>query len=470
MKKKTLFFLIITLFITSFSLEAKEINLKLDSKYLVKKIYSLKISNTESAHIVYAKDKTNSKNYSLIYIFDGINFTYLNKFRLSPKSILRAFKVDETYVFLVPTTTNNQTFIFPLFIDNKTKEVTSSNPFLKSTYSASLITNNILYIVTNTNKKITVKKFADNKFVESSLEAKQFPDYKSFFTNNKYTHVSSDEFAFSGSVSSRKVYAFNDNLVFTYDNIRKGFTSIFTLKEDSTSGGYTISHEKKLLLDRYNSLRSFNSFVMNDQFFQAGIIKNKLLFKSSILGEKNKASNSFEITESFVSKNYVGMDFRKLKRFIRFAKGKKRLSITANKTKDGNPLISIDYVSPDYTYHHNFMWQQQMMWQQQRMIHNNINNNLRKFGPNNTPDEEILFQRYLDEETYIRFLVDKKGKVLNYKRPKLVHKEIDFGTVKERYDNSKKYDKTSSVFVNDTYVVFNYRKISHRIFITSHYL
>lgn len=457
-RKVFFFFLFVCNFLFANSVSLYGEVIELEKKYRVKELVSLEVTNSESVNLVYVKNRETKEDATLIFTYKGKEPSLLAEIIRFPKKVLDVYLIHNNYVFLVMDTIKELPFVYTVVINSATKNVKASDYIPKKEFSTALNTKSNLYLVSNTDKRISIRLFENGSFREFRLNKFVNPKISTFFTNKAYEYVDNNEFVKLGSISTKKVYVNKDTLVFTSDNIKKGESQLLKLSGFNSEKLKYNSFSKKLFTNEVH-LKRMATYIFENHFFQLGITKDKKLFYKSWNLTTLEKTNNFEITSSFVNSHYKGNRFSSFKKFMRFArKIKHTITLTANATKDNRTLIRIDYSYPEYGYYDNFWFHQRMFLQMNHSFPVG-------FGPN-IVDDYFIFNE--DNGDYFQFLINDKGAVEEYSKPLLVFQDtIDYSETRKKYNNTKKFSKTSNIFVGDKYFMFGYDKKRNSLFFDS---
>ncbi|WGH74614.1 hypothetical protein P8625_10990 [Tenacibaculum tangerinum] len=429
----------------------------LPKHFKVEDTFSGDLSEKESFHLIFSKNKQNRKNTVHSFIYDGKTITELQPFESVEKYSLISFhKKQGILSLLLSYKEKNKEYIRRVDINLNTKEIKQETPFVHEDYLSSIRENDRSILIYKTKEEITISQFIGinqpKKFTYTFR--KKNDDYSTFFNENKLEAIKTNEFIANGSTANFRVYFDENHLIFTKESTSDNITNVVTVPLDEKD--FIPSKIKTFTNKKADGIyKKFTSFYFDSKIYQFGNDKKTGSIKiHHITTNKSKLIN---VDDSLSSKIKGNDAFAGVTAFLKQAgKNKHKTTITANPTKNNKIKVRVDYVNIDYSYHYNWWWhhQQFMMWQQQNMMRTIPSG----FGPSQPNDIYFNTYTFAEEKRYFEILLDSEGNLLNEELPETMYKEIDKKKYIEKLEEIKDFKYESSCFLKNSFRFISYSR------------
>ena len=442
--------------------------------YKTENTFSGNLSNNNSFHLIFTKNKK-TKNYEVFsYLFNGEKTVELPSLITKQSyNIVSFHQKNEVLSLLLSYNIKKKSFIKKVDFNLKTKTKTDFKETSHEDLLTSIRGKDKSILIYKTDEAFRVLTYPGN--LEPILKELTFIDnseVKKFFKNTSVTSVKTDEFVANGATSKVRLYYENNTLFFTRDSDEPFNVSVIGISLNNKRAN--ITEVLKFDLSGLNLSPEFltfengggekfkkaTSFFTKEKLFQLALSK-KVGFISISDVHSGKLLNTISLDNSI--SNYVkgNVDFQGIENFLNNAgRNKYNATITANKTKSDKVRIRVDYVDITYSYNYNWWWHHQMfMMQQQQFQMQNIHRNIPSgFGPN-ALDDYVFENAVVDKEKrFFELLIDAKGNLLKDELPSTLYKEI----VKENYINKLEdisdFKFESSCFLENSFRFIAYSK------------
>jgi hypothetical protein len=481
--KKVIITLILFIFIKT--VNANDVfnnSIILPKHYKTENTFSGNLSNKNSFHLIFTKNKK-TKNYEVFsYLFDGQNITKL-KSLVSEKSygVVSFHQKDDILSILFSYKKKKKSFIKRIDYNLISKEKNESEIIPHEDFLTSIRQKERSILIYKNKDSFKVLSFlgASTKEVKEISFTGKKDKLKTFFKDKPVSSIKTDEFVANGATSEVRLYFENNTLFFTKDSDIAVPVSIagFQLnnKKTNTTQVLKIDLSKEIISPSFSiftnsagkKFKKRTSFYSNNILYQLGLSKKE--------GQINVSNISLAKTlktiplDGSLAQYIKGNDqFVGVEKFLKNAgKNKHNITITANKTNTDKIRLRVDYVDITYSYNYNWWWHhQQFMWHQQQhqmFIQQNIRSNIpRGFGPNQPSDIPVELFTVSKEKRFFEILIDANGVLSKDDLPKSIYKEINKKEYIDKLEKVSNFKMESSCFLEDSFRFIAYsKKLKH---------
>lgn len=478
--KKVLTFVFLILYV---SINYANDVIKLPKHFKVENTFSGDLSDTQSFHLIFSKNKENKQYTIHPYLFDGKEVTTIEPVENNKEFKVVSFhKRNNILSILCSYDIKNKSFLKRVDFNLDTKTSSLSNEFDNEDFLSSVRLKDKTILVYKTDDKFTIKEFFGNEPVnEKSYTFKEKDVIKNFLKKENVTTIKTDEFVANGSPNKVKLYYVENSLVFTKDsdepfNIAIGGIPLNNKKTNTTQVLKIDLTTKKVepVLTKINNgdgekFKKATSYFLNNKLFQLALSKKKALVKITDITE-DKTLNTITLDESLTpyikgNPNFIGFE-----KFLKTAgKNKYNATITANSSKNGDELVvRVDYVDKDYSYNYNWWWHHQQFMMHNQMMHQMRMSVPSGFGPSQPDDFAFDFAVIKKDKRFFELVIDTNGQLLKNDLPETIYKEIDKKEYIDKLEDVKDIKHESSCFLKDEFRYIGYsRKLKAFVFQTN---
>jgi hypothetical protein len=464
--------IIISLFLIVQNFNATEIfnnQIKIPKHYKTENTFSGDLSDTNSFHLIFAKNK-NTKNYEVFsYLFDGENIQILESLTNKESySVVSFHQKNEILSLLLSYKIKKTTFLKRVDYNLTTKVKSEITTIPHDDFLTSIRQKDKSILIYKTDDFLRILTFSGNEAsMNKELLFKDNSDVEIFFKNNSVTSIKTDEFVSNGATSTLRLYYENNTLFFTKDSDEPLNINIVGIslnnKKANTTQLLKLDLKDSLLMPKFLTFKNVGeekfkkatSFFSNNKLFQLALSK-KVGFINISDANTGISLNSISIDKKLANSIKGNPNFIGIEKFLKNAgKNKNNITITANKTKTNKTVVRVDYVNINYSYNYNWWWHhQQFMWHQQQhqmFINNAVRNIPSGFGPRIIDDFVFENGFILKEKRFFELLIDTKGELLNEDLPETVYNNIDKKIFIDRLEEVSNYSLESSCFLEDSF-------------------
>ncbi len=458
--------------------------IRIPKEFKTENTFSGDLSDKDSFHLIFAKNKK-TKNYKVFsYLFDGNTSVELPSL-INEKSygVVSFHQKNNILSLLLSYKIKKESFIKTVHYNLITKEKKEFKAVSHNDFMTSIRTKDQSILIYKTDDAFIVSSFVgNNKPHSKELVLDKDSDVKTFFKNESVTSIKTDEFVANGSTNKVRLYFENNTLFFTRDsdehfNFNLGGIPLNNKKANITQL-LKFNLSKSTLKPVFFSFENANgekfkkatSFFTKDKLFQLALSK-KTGFINIADVNTGKSLNVIALDELLSNKIKGNPEFQGIEKFLKNAgKNKYNATITANKTKSDKIRVRVDYVDISYNYNYNWWWHhQQFMWHMQQhqmqMIQQNIQRNIPTgFGPRIVDDYVFENAVILKEKRFFELLIDLNGSLIDDELPETIYKEIDKKEYIDKLDEIATYSNESSCFLKDSFRFIAYDK-KHKKFV-----
>jgi len=436
--------------------------------------FSGDISDIDSFHLIFTKNKK-SRNFEVFtYLFDGEKIDKLPGI-LSKQSyeVISFHKKNDFLSLLLNYTIKKKTFIKRIDFNLKTKQRTETEMGSHEGYLTSVRLKDKSILIYKTDEVFKVLNYIGNEApLNKELALKENLDIKKFFKDNTVTSIKTNEFVANGATDLVRLYYDKNTLFFTKESDDPLNISVAGISLNNKK----TNHTELLKLD-LNTSKLFPKFLMfkngknekfkkatsyfaKDKLFQLALSKKLGFIKISDVNT-GKPLKTISLDNSI--SNYVkgSSGFQGIKKFLKNAgKNRYHATITANKTQSDKIIVRVDYVDITYSYNYNWWWLHQQMFLQQQQFHmQNVRRSLPSgFGPNALNDYAFETATFSKEKRFFELLIDPKGDLLKEGLYNPFYKEIDKKKYIEDLDDIRGIKFESSCFLKNSFRYIVYKK------------
>lgn len=482
MKNYTL--LVFAIFFTNIAF-CKNINLNeisIPDNFKVEDTFSGNLSDTNSFHLIFTKDKE-TKNYTIFsYLYDGENIKNLPGFtEEEPLSIVSFHQKNNILSLLLTYSIKKKPYLKTVHYNLVTNEKTASEAILHDDFVTSIRTIDESILIYKSVNSFKIKSYAGNSLpLTKELNLLDNLDVKKFFNQQSVTSIKTDEFVANGATNTVRLYYEDNSLFFTRDSDEPIDINVIGFSLNNKKANITqllkFDLNSQILTPKFSSYENANgekfkkatSFFSNNMLFQLALSKKEGFINIIDINSGNIMNNI--VLNASMSKFVKGNpEFDSVEDFLNNAgKNKYNATITANKTTTDKIRVRLDYVDINYRYTYDWWWfHQQFMWQMQQhnmqIMQQNIQRNIpRGFGPYN--DDDFIFATKKIEKRFFEIIIDINGNLVQEELPELLFKEIDKEIYIKNLEEIDKYKYESSCFLNNSFRFIAY-DLTNRKFI-----
>jgi len=445
--------------------------IKLPKENKVESTFSGNISEQNTFHLIFTKNKK-TKNYELFsYFFNGENIEKLAVIKGKEKYNVVSFHTTDGFLSVFFSFKKNKKSGIRRFDYNLlTKEITRAKAFDHKDYDDVIRRKSKSIFIYSNKKRFYIREFIGmNQYKEYFYEyEKKDKTVSDFFKSNSANYVKDDEFVANGSTSVLKVYYEDNHLFFTKNkpenklyigpvslNLEKGKieTVSFLLEEEKLTPKYAVFSK-----NNKNPFKKITSYVYKKKLFELKISRKKGQVLIYNIADKTKF-HSINLDASLSNKIIESEKFEGIETFLKqAARNRYKPTITVNEMKDGTARVRVDYVDIVYAYHNNWWWHHQ-----QFMLHQQQFNQMQfsvptGFGPASPNDFYFTSMMLKKEKHFFEFLVDENGFVLPKRILEPIYQEIDKSNYIDKLEKIKDYKFESSCFLTNSYRFIAYSK------------
>ena len=462
MIKKINTFVILLFTITLFAIENPKTNIKLDKHYKIENTFSGDLSNENSFHLIFTKNKKSKKFDVFTYIFDGTSVTELKPIESKKKlSVVSFHKKNNTLSLLLSYKNKGKKFLKEYTVDTTNNEIIASEAMNHEDFVASFREKNRSVLIYKTDETLVFKNFTSLQTVKTATYTfSKKDDYiKEYFEDESVEAVKTDEFVANGAIGTLRSYLKGDDIFFTKENQKKNTTALLKLSLNSER---IEGNNIKIFTNKNNKKRfkKHTSYYNNDHLFLLGLNKKTGTIR---IFDTNTSKELSSITIDSSIKEYIKADskFSGIEKFLKKA-GKNRFNptITVNKTTTENLKVRIDYVDKDYNYHYNWWWHhhQFMMWQNHMQMQQINFSRPGGFGPSQPSELPFYLAKEQKQKRFFEIIIDSNGLLNNEANFETTFKDIDKKKHIDNLENKKKIKHKSSCFLDNSFRYIGYNK------------
>lgn len=471
----------ITILFTSFVF-ADNVNFNeivIPKNFKTENTFSGDLSETESFHLIFTKNKKGNNYKVFSYLFDGEKISKLPSL-VNEESfgIVSFHQKNDVLSLLLSYSVKKKSFLKMVHYNTKTKEKVDMKAISHDDFVTSIRTKDKSILIYKTDDIFKVSTYLGNESsVDKELSLKQNEDVGAFFKKQFVTAVKTDEFVANGATNIVRLYNEDNMLFFTRDSDEPLNVNIVGIslnnKKTNTTQLLKLNLENDNLVPEILTFENANgekfkkatSFFTKDKLFQLALSK-KQGFVNIADVNTGKILNNISLDAS-ISKFVKGnTEFQGIEKFLNNAgRNKHNATITANKTASDKIRVRLDYVDISYNYNYNWWWHhQQFMWQMQQQMHmQHVNQSIQRslptgFGPNLVNDFAFENATVKKEKRFFEILIDVKGALLNEDLPETIYKEIDKKEYIDKLADMSSLENESSCFLKDSFRYIAYDK------------
>jgi len=441
--KKLFFFLFLFFINSTFSNTIYEIKLEKSEK--LESTYTAEIGNGNTIHFMIIKN-TSSKDFSLVPLLvdSNKNVKKMDSFTSKKTINIISYHLNNDTATIIAFDADNKQLQFIDF-DLSTGKNKSSSQESKTIPDNIFRLKNKTLLVSFDKKEnqINIKSVTDSNQIEQTQITIPKDKIKLFdnLTNEIPEAINQEEFVEKGSISKRKAYFYNNNLIYTFEK-NKNETQLFNFNLKETKDFVHSS----INLDFTKEIKDVSNYFYDNKIVFLGVEKQNItlkIFDASSLKQIGKISADNDLNA--VIKSDVLSDYIKTA-----LKSSIKSTITINKTKSNQLAIHLDNVK-ETDYHYNYNWyftiwffQQQMMMQQQMMQQQVRMNTTRSFGP--SPENYCISDIVFETKKYssIEFILTSNFTIAAKESVETIYPKID----KEKFIDKYKDDNTIKNFTS----------------------
>ncbi len=445
--KKIIFAFVFLIFQQAFS--NNFFNVSLNENEKLEGSSSIVLNKTTSIHFLFIKN-TNTKKHLIrpFFVDDNKKVSLLEDAVFEEKINLISSHHNGNVVTLGNYDSENETlYLIDFDIDGKKNVVKTDFEYKKpdlvfsldgkSVYVQIAEDYKIIYTqsITNTNQ-INRKNFYPSDDVLKGF--KKMARSNAFNPLPPLQAINQNEFVKNGSIGKRNVYLINNKLIFV--------SSLNPLKSDVFS--FDLNDEKDISNSAFDlffptSGQNQNNYLFDDNLALISSSKEDLLFVAYSIKTKSMLKE-FSLVEKLAGKINTDLFLKEAK------KSNLKVTMTFNKTKNSNYLVTLERVNQavysynDMMWFHNQMMMQQMMMQQQQMRAMQQTH----FGPNDTFFNNIYLE---DKNESLTFYMDANFNIIDEDKSGTVFKYFDKDALLKTYNDNKNINELSAAFLDNEF-------------------
>lgn len=429
-------------------------SITLEDHLKVVSTFSGEMSENNSFHLIVAKNK-DTKQYDLIPVKhsngDLQKLDYIS-FEVAPE-ILSFHSSGSLVSLFVSVKVKKERVFFVVDIDYSSGQSNISNRIYSDDFITVLRKKDKSLALFISDEEIRVFKIENSKEIKViKVRPKNDLEYLKELSKGFIDPVNSDEFVTNGSLSNKRAYCFNEDLLISVENVIEGKTTVVKIPLYDE-----LFEHLNINVYRDSKLKKSTSYIVDNKLFQLKTDKENGVVNIYDINSDDKSK--IDLSNSFIANK--SSDFESVEKFLRSAsKNNNEPTISVNKTTDKKLVLRIDFVNKlTYLYNSNWWWHH-MQFQQDFMRFQNqqMMNSIPSFGPYS----DIDFDDFIKEDTdhFFEILIDEENNVLNETKYTTIHKDIDRSGYIDRIEGLKALDYASSVFLNNTFRCFVFEKTS----------
>jgi hypothetical protein len=442
--------------------------------YKTENTFSGDLSDTDSFHLIFTKNKK-TKTYKVFsYLFNGNTTTELPSL-LNEKSceVVSFHKKNNILSLLLSYKIKKKFFIRKVDYNLKTKKKIDSEVTSHDDFVTSIRESDKSILIYKTDDVFRVSTYSGNEAsFDKELSLEQNEDIKNFLKKQSVTSIKTDEFVANGATNTVRLYYEDNTLFFTRDSDDPLAVNVIGISLNNKKTNVTqllkldLNNENLvpeiLTFENANGkkFKKATSFFTKDKLFQLALSKKQGFINIADVNT-GKVLNNIPLNESMSKFTKGNSEFQGIEKFLKNAgKNKYNATITANKTKSNKIRLRVDYVDISYNYNYNWWWHHQMMFQhQQMMMQQNIQRSIPSgFGPRVPDDTYFENATITKEKRHFELLIDIEGNLLNEDLPEALYKEIDKKNYIKKLDENTKLKHVSSCFLKNSFRNISYNK------------
>jgi len=427
--------------------------------------FSGDLSDKDSFHLIFGKNKKNKKYTVFAYFFNGTEVIELPTLTTEKGYNILSYHYKDNVLSLLLTCNFKKKKSFLKKIDYNLREnnFKESDVYKHEDFVKLIRTKDRSILLYKKDEFLSIKEFIGDESVNTKiLKIDKLSSFSDYFKDKYVATVRNDEFVRNGATNSLKLYYNNNSLNFTKDTDLFRNTEFINLNLSKDS----LFIEKKSFDNDFNgNFQKMASFFADDKLYQFIQTKEKAYINLFDTNTGLKL-NSIILDESLNAYTKNNSKFQGIGDFLKHSKKSHYIvTITANKTVNNNIRIRLDYVDIDYSYYNNFLNFNQMMHQ---MNQNLMRQNLPAgFGPN--VNDEFVFNNasVTKEKRFFELLIDENGNLLNQNLPETIYKEIDKKKEIDHLKDISHFKYQSSCFLKSGFRYIAYDKSSKSFIINT---
>lgn len=444
----------IAIFFTSYAF-ANNINFNeivIPKNFKTDRTFSGDLSDTDSFHLIFGKNRKTKSYTVLAYFFDGKETLELPSLTNEKPYNVLSYHYKNNILSLLLTYNVNKKKTFLKRINYNLKEnILEESDVLDHTNIENVIrVKDRSILLYKEGEVLFVKEFIGNyPIIIKTLKVDKVSSFSDYFKDKYVAIIKNNEFVKNGSLSKLKLYYNNHSLIFTKDTDLFRNTEFIKLNLSKDS----LSIEKKTFdNETEGNFQKMASFFSDDKLYQFIQTKEKSFINFFDTNTGQKLSTFFldESLNGYVKNN---SNFQGISNFLKHSKKTNYIvTITANKTINNKIRIRLDYVDIDYSYQNNFLQFNQM---NQGVMRQNLPTG---FGPK--INDDFVFNNAVveKEKRFFELIIDKKGTLLNEKLPETIYKEIDKKKEVDHLKGISHFKYQSSCFLKNSFRYMAYDK------------
>ena len=466
---KKIITLIITLLIFQnvFSNTIFDNQITLPDHYKTENTFSGNLSENESFHLIFTKNKETKVYEVFSYLFDGEKIEKLEPFiNEESYSVVSFHQKNEVLSLLMSYKVKREFFLKRIDYNLNTKVKTESKSFSHDDFFTSIRQDDKSILVYKDKKELNFLIFNGNQNQESKKFIFNDKDdkVKDFLDEASVSSIKTDEFVANGATNILRLYFENNTLFFTRDsdepfninvvgislnNKRSNVTQVLKFDlDDEVLSPKIVTFENKA----GEKFKKATSYFLNNKLYQLALSKQRGFINISDVDSGNSL-NTIALDESLSSYIKGNPDFQGIEKFLKNAgKNRYNATISANITNTNKIRVRVDYVDIAYSYNYNWWWHhQQFMWHQQQhqmFIQQQIQRSIpRGFGPYLPNDNFFDNATVSKEKRFFEILINPDSTISTEDLPSTIYKEVDKKEYIDKLDKIKTYSMESSCFL-----------------------
>ncbi len=391
--------------------------------------YTGSFKDSLSFHFLSIKVKTQKQTIVLPFIVnekkevEKLPFLSFDK----QQTFIGHFYDENNYYLMTTNKSNKKAFLTEINIDTKEYKISNIDDYNKK--APKFILEDKIVFVDISEKKMSFKTISPKGSIDKIVNIDDYNSGLSRFEIINTDYIDQTNYVKWGSLKEKKVYHIDDFIYFTSHGYESPNSKVYSinLKEDTPK-----INKLNLKNNTIKKLRDYNSYAFEN--FLLTIASNKEEFELDIYNLKNG-----ELIKKISSKDdYFSKDSYKLESFLKNLKRSYNdITISANKTVEGNFLVRIEAVNENYNIDHGWWFHQQFM---QNIINQN-NFTQPKFTPN--PDYYEDSSLVYNDDFFYEFVINENGEILNNADSKIIFDLYDTSYYLSKLKDNRKIENIS---------------------------
>ena len=438
-------FLIAFLFLIN-STHARELfQYNLENNEKLESTYTAEFTNGKTIHFAVIKN-TASKNYFLTpFLVDKNNHVQKMDRYVSKKLLeIKSYHSNKNNATITAYDSDGKE-LHVIDYDFNTGKIRSKTQALLSAPDNifRLIDRTVLVAFDKKENRLKVNSILDsdyNKLTEIAVPKDKIKLFNKLIEETPES-INQEEFVENGSISKRKGYILNSNLIYTLEK-DKNETQVFNFDLSKTND-FTYA---TLNSSFAKETKDISNYFVEDKIIFLGVNKQSIQIKIiSALDLKEIKKINFNLDSNAQIKSELLEDYIKTA-----LKSSMKSTIAINKTKNnGFAFILDNVISATYSYNYNWFFHHQFMLQQQMMQQQMMMQNARSFGPSAYEPFDFSLVTKDKKNIPIQFVLDANLNFIDGSNSETIYPKIDRDTYLEKFKDDKSIKKFSTAFTNN---------------------